>query len=190
MQKWTRKNLLASTEIIAFTMVGCLLKWKNFLGIIVETEAYKGIDDPACHATTGRTPRTEVMFAKAGTLYVYLVYGMHHCLNIVTGKKGFPASVLIRSLYLFDSLESVDVWAKKSLPLGKLINGPGKLCKMLNITREHNNFNFIDSDEHGIFYPTYPITFPIQKTPRIGISKGKEKLWRFVSSISTQKDTL
>ncbi|MBI1755393.1 DNA-3-methyladenine glycosylase, partial [Candidatus Azambacteria bacterium] len=93
---------------------------KVLSGKIVETEAYIGEDDRACHASKGRTPRSETLYKRAGTLYVYLIYGMHHCLNIVTEKADFPSAVLIRAV----EMEGAD--------------GPGKLCRAFGIDRRMN----------------------------------------------------
>lgn len=155
-----RPTLAVARELLGKTMV-----FKNFEGIITETEAYIGENDPACHAAKGKTKRTEVMFGPAGFTYVYCIYGMYHCLNFVTEKEGFPAAVLIRSIELKNKQK-------------KLLNGPGKLCKHLGITKEHNKIDLTTSD---IFYLRDSGIIPknIQKTPRIGIRVGTEKLWRF-----------
>ena len=91
-------------------------------GKIVEVEAYVGSQDRACHAAKGRTQRTEVMFGPAGVAYVYLIYGMYHCLNVVTEREEFPSAVLIRAIEL----------------KGELIDGPGRLCRALEIDRSLN----------------------------------------------------
>jgi DNA-3-methyladenine glycosylase len=91
-------------------------------GRIVEVEAYVGARDKACHAAKGRTQRTEVMFGPAGISYVYLIYGMYHCLNVVTEREEFPSAVLIRAI-------EID---------GKLIDGPGRLCRAMQIDRSLN----------------------------------------------------
>ncbi len=97
---------------------------KIVAGRIVEVEAYIGMEDLACHASKGRTVRTEVMFGPAGISYVYLIYGMHHCFNIVTERAGFPSAVLVRAV------EDVDTQA--------LIDGPGRVCRFLAIDRTLN----------------------------------------------------
>ncbi|WP_010597139.1 DNA-3-methyladenine glycosylase [Rickettsiella massiliensis] len=150
---WVAKNLL-----------GKVLKFSEYHGVITEVEAYIGQDDPACHAAKGYTKRTAVMFGLPGYSYVYLIYGMYYCLNIVTEGEGFPAAVLIRGINLFK-------------PMSLSIDGPGKLCKMLNISTinnnvdltVHNDFCVYDSDHH----PNY------KSTSRVGIKKGIDKLWRF-----------
>jgi DNA-3-methyladenine glycosylase len=96
-------------------------------GRIVEVEAYIGEEDRACHASKGRTARTEVMFGPAGVSYVYLIYGMHHCFNIVTERSGFPSAVLVRAV------EDVETQA--------LIDGPGRVCRFLAIDRKLNHMD-------------------------------------------------
>ena len=100
-------------------------------GRIVETEAYVSAADRACHAAKGRTARTEVMFGEAGHAYVYLIYGMHECFNVVTDVEGHPAAVLVRAL---EPLEGC---------LGKT-DGPGKLTRALGITRASNRADLVD----------------------------------------------
>lgn len=91
-------------------------------GKIVEVEAYVGPDDKACHASKGRTQRTDVMFGPGGIAYVYLIYGMYHCLNVVTEREEFPSAVLIRAV-------EID---------GELTDGPGRLCRAMQIDRGLN----------------------------------------------------
>jgi DNA-3-methyladenine glycosylase len=153
------------TLAVAQELLGKVMVFGTTAGLITETEAYIGEDDPACHAARGRTPRTEVMFGPPGFTYVYFIYGMYHCLNFVTEEEGKAAAVLIRGLMLV-----------KPSPLH--LNGPGKLCKHLGITREHNAIDLMESEDfyikESLLFPPYDIT------SRIGISRGKEKLWRFV----------
>jgi DNA-3-methyladenine glycosylase len=106
-----------------------LLGWRlsvgDISGIIAETEAYQGEEDLACHASKGRTPRTTVLYGPPGTLYVYLCYGMHQMLNIVTDREGIPSAVLIRGL-LIPGLDP------------KRSNGPGKVARLLGLDRRHH----------------------------------------------------
>jgi DNA-3-methyladenine glycosylase len=136
-------------------------------GIITETEAYRGADDEASHAFSGITKRSSIMFRSAGHVYVYLIYGMYHCLNIVTENEGQGAAVLVRGLKLPDIY----------------LDGPGKICKHLNITREHSGLNLLTNAdmyvEDGIESPCFI------STPRIGIKKAADKPWRFVLNQDT-----
>jgi DNA-3-methyladenine glycosylase len=156
------------TLLVAEQLLGKILVFKKHQGIITETEAYIGFEDPASHAYKGETPRTKIMFGKPGFSYVYLIYGMYHCLNIVTEKAGFPAAVLIRGLQLLD----------KKGKLGLHLNGPGKICRQLNITKEHYGIDMINNDEFYVACANQKLAF--SQTPRIGIKVGTDKLWRFV----------
>lgn len=110
-------------------------------GVVVETEAYAGPTDAACHAfgLTAARPghRTEVMFRRGGYAYVYLIYGMHHCFNVVTGPKGFPEAVLIRALEPRYGLGLMGQ-RRGTNDSRKLCGGPGRLCRALGIVRERN----------------------------------------------------
>lgn len=150
---------------VARQLLGQKLVFQGIEGIITETEAYIGQDDPACHAARGKTPRNAAMFMQGGVSYVYLIYGMYHCLNIVTEQEDFPAAVLIRGITLLDKDNTV-------------LDGPGKLTRHLCITREHNQ---IDMVENPVFYVEATGYSPAYlATPRIGIREGTDKLWRFV----------
>lgn len=131
---------------------------------IVETEAYCGPKDLASHASKGLTPRTKVMFGPPGHAYIYLIYGMYHCLNIVTEKENYPAAVLIRAV----DLEGC--------------NGPGKVCRELKIDKKLNGEDICLSKELWLESgEKVPIRL-IQKLKRIGVDyagKWKNKLWRF-----------
>ena len=152
------------TLVVAQELLGKALYFNNFCGLITETEAYIGEEDPACHAARGKTPRTEVMYDKAGLSYIFLIYGMYHCLNFVTERKNEPAAVLIRGLYLLNPLIHLD--------------GPGKLCKKIGLDRSHNK---IDIAHHEKFFlQNCGLSIKYKTTERIGISKGQDRLWRFV----------
>jgi DNA-3-methyladenine glycosylase len=128
-----------STDV-APDLLGCYLvrqmpDGETIRGTIVETEAYAPVD-PASHAYRGRTPRNQVMFGKAGIAYVYFIYGVYHCLNIVTDLEGVPSAVLIRAL----QLESVPPWIDRHKEPNphRIAAGPGKLCRALQIDRQLN----------------------------------------------------
>ncbi len=151
---------------VARELPGKALVYGETRGIITETEAYIGRDDPACHAARGRTKRTETMFSKAGHAYVYLIYGMYHCLNFVTEAEDFPAAVLVRGIVI-----------EGESP--KTLNGPGKLCRRLGITRADNGTDIMQTDH--FYVAETGISPPLEATPRIGISSGTDKLWRFLA---------
>jgi DNA-3-methyladenine glycosylase len=138
-------------------------------GIITEVEAYDGPEDKASHAHSGRTKRNAPMFGPAGHWYIYLVYGMHWMLNIVTGPVGYPAAVLIRG---------VGEW-----------NGPGKLTRALNIDQSFNAQRA--TKETGLWVEDHGIVIPrkqIQRTPRIGVDYAgawAKKPYRFVIPLTT-----
>ena len=155
---------------------------------ITETEAYIGRIDKACHAYgCKRTPRTQTLYASPGTAYVYLIYGMYHCLNFVTEPENEPAAVLIRgAVPLAGEEEMARARFGKSLSdlsrnqKKNFLNGPGKLCQAPHITRQDNG---IDLTESGTLY-VLPgkISGEIQTGPRIGIDYAEEAVdfpWRF-----------
>lgn len=158
-----------STLTVAKELLGKVLVFNDYQGVITETEAYMGFDDPASHAFRGKTKRTEVMFGKPGFSYVYLIYGMYYCLNFVTEEEGFPAAVLIRGLRVFDPKTQKEIH----------LNGPGKLCRYLGITREHNAIDIV-RDKH-FYVGCIRQSMQFKTTPRIGIKVGQDKPWRFVS---------
>jgi DNA-3-methyladenine glycosylase len=109
-----------------------LLDGQRVSGLIVEAEAYDGEADLACHAHVGRTPRTEVMYGPPGRAYVYFTYGMHWCLNCVTGPEGYPAAVLLRAIQPEEGLELIAT-RRSERSQGEWCNGPGKLTQALDI---------------------------------------------------------
>lgn len=120
-------------------LIGCELKAHGVRARIVETEAYQGEEDRACHASRGRTPRTAVLYRKPGTLYLYLVYGMHVLLNLVCDREGEPAAVLIRAIDIVDGVD--EVRRRRHQPRCRpqlLANGPGKVCQALALDLGHN----------------------------------------------------
>jgi DNA-3-methyladenine glycosylase len=150
-------------------------------GLIVETEAYIGEDDKACHASRGRTPRTEVMYGPPGHAYVYFIYGMHHCFNVVTEEESFPAAVLIRALEPWEGLE----WMRShrsGRPDNQLTNGPGKLCAALAIDRTLNGVDLCTSQIFFIEEGQTVAEEEIATSPRIGIRSdevARSRPWRF-----------
>jgi len=159
------------TLTVARSLVGKYLARENgkgtVAGKIIEVEAYIGSQDKACHASKGRTARTEVLFGPPGISYVYLIYGMYYMLNVVTEEREFPAAVLIRAI-------EVD---------GKLIDGPGKLCRELGIDRSLHQLDLTHGrslwfeDRGAMVFRKEVGTFP-----RIGVDYAgvwAQKPWRF-----------
>lgn len=153
-------------------------------GIITETEAYRGPQDRACHAYNNlRTPRTEPMYQNGGIAYVYLCYGVHNLLNVVTAKSGTPHAVLIRAISPTHGIEKLLARRKKATMDRRLTTGPGALSQALGITREQN-FHSLDKEPLWIEDTGLkPDPSMIKATPRIGVDYAGEdaKLpWRFV----------
>lgn len=169
MPRINRKFFDRDTLVVARELLGKYLcrrmKGKVISARITETEAYCGPNDLACHASKGLTERTKVMFGLPGHAYVYMIYGMYHCLNIVTEKGGYPAAVLIRGL----ELESCD--------------GPGKLCREFRIDKKLNGIDICTSKKLWVEQDGSKISSSkIKKGKRIGIDyagKWRDKLWRF-----------
>jgi DNA-3-methyladenine glycosylase len=164
-----------STVSLAKALLGKTLVFGNLQGIIVETEAYLYKDDPGCHASRGITPRNAPMFGPAGNTYVYLIYGMYHCLNIVSGKEGEGEAVLIRAL---EPVQGIPLMQKRrnTKKLENLCSGPGKLTQAFGITRKHNNLSLLTGNMRIHDNHTKP---KIHTTTRIGLSTGKDLKLRF-----------
>jgi DNA-3-methyladenine glycosylase len=145
-------------------------------GRIIETEAYTS-DDPASHSHRGRTARNGVMFGPAGRLYVYVSYGIHHCANVVTGADGEGQAVLLRAIAPLEGLELM-LRRRGRQPLA---DGPGKLCQALGIALTDNGADLCTGGTFGLFDDgSSPPERPIIG-PRIGITKGIDRPWRFRS---------
>ena len=176
---YSRSALDVASDLLGKVLVRRLSR-RNLSGKIVETEAYVGPHDLACHASKGHTPRTAVMFGEAGHAYVYMIYGFHFCLNIVTERAGYPAAVLIRAV---EPLENADVMRrlrgnpKKDTDIG---SGPGKLCKAMSIDKSLNGENLLGGTLWIEDRNLEPGT--IRTSPRVGVDYAgeyKDKPWRF-----------
>ena len=165
---------------MAIELLGKILIFDNdgqrLGGRLVEVEAYIGEDDPACHACRGQTPRNAIMYGDPGFLYVYFTYGNHFMLNIVTEKRGFPAAVLLRGI---EPLFGIDQMIKNRGvdKITEIASGPGKMAKALGITTAQKGLDvtgkkfYLADDKSAIGQ--------IWQSPRIGLTDGKDKLWRF-----------
>jgi DNA-3-methyladenine glycosylase len=140
-------------------------------GRIVEVEAYTS-DDPASHCYRGRTPRNAVMFGPAGRLYVYFSYGMHHCVNIVTGSDGDGQAVLLRAIEPLDGVEEMRV-RRGAVPDRSLTDGPGKLAQALGLGLSDNG-RVAEVYDDGVGPPEHPCV-----GPRVGISQATDWPRRF-----------
>jgi DNA-3-methyladenine glycosylase len=150
------------------------------VGQIVETEAYVGPQDKACHASRRRTARTEIMFGTAGHAYVYFIYGVYYCLNIVTEAKDFPSAVLIRAVEPLDGIELMKV-RRRTEKLHNLASGPGKLCQAFAIDKSLNGADVCDKTLYLEDRDEAPPK--ILARPRVGVDsagKWKDKPWRFL----------
>lgn len=160
---------------VAPTLLNKLLVHGRCVGRIVEVEAYDA-DDPASHTFRGETPRNSVMFGPAGHLYCYLSYGLHTCANVVTGRPGHGAAVLVRALVPVEGIDEMRLRRGRSTGLA---DGPGKLCQALGLTLAHNGVDLCGTGsvrlcDDGMPPPDAPIV-----GPRVGITKGVDTPWRF-----------
>jgi DNA-3-methyladenine glycosylase len=182
-----KKFFSQDTLSLAKNLLGKLLvsnpgKPNETSGIIVETEAYLFRDDPACHAARGKTPGNSDMFLPAGASYVYIIYGMYHCFNVVSNKAGIGEAVLVRAL---EPLRGIATMKKRRQKIKEkdLCSGPGKLCQALGISRKESGLclrtsklqiHAPDSENAELFDSSRIIS-----TTRVGISSGQELQYRF-----------
>ena len=171
------------TELVARDLLGAVLECTaggaRCRGRIVETEAYVGEHDPACHAAAGRTARTEVLYGPPGRAYVYFVYGMHWCVNAVTRRAGLPGAVLIRAVEPLEGLSAMHRRRGRRVQ-ADLTNGPAKLCQAFGITGGRH---------HGVSLLTGPLRIlggqpvpdgDVGVTSRIGIARAADWPLRWV----------
>ena len=155
---YNRNTIIVARELLGKHLVHALPEGPR-IGRIVEVEAYLGEHDLAAHSSKGRTARTEVMFGPPGYSYVYIIYGMHYCMNVVTEPEGSAAAVLLRAL------EPVSLLPGRT-------NGPGLLCRAMGIDRRLNGHDLL-SENFFITDPETPPPLRIVKGPRIGVDYAK-----------------
>jgi DNA-3-methyladenine glycosylase len=167
---------------VARDLIGCRLLHETpegrIGGRIVEVEAYRGRHDPASHAFRGPTPRSRIMFGPPGRVYVYLSYGMHHCMNIVTEPDGDAAAVLLRALEPTDGIESIRR-RRPGVAVSRLLAGPGCLTRGLGVDLSRNGADLADG---SLWIEARSSALPaaaIATGPRIGISRAARRPWRF-----------
>ena len=196
----SRDYYLADAVTVARTLLGKRLvhhsREGSTSGIIVETEAYAGREDAACHSYQRKAPggdhRTNVMFHEGGYVYVYLIYGMYNCFNIVVNESGNPEAVLIRAIEPVEGLplmakrRGLDISSDRCKDVKKLCSGPGKLCIAMGFTREHYGQDLCQPASAGSIAITEGMTVSetdIAATPRINVDyAGEASAWpyRFV----------
>lgn len=195
LQRLNRKFFNRETEKVAKDLIGRYLVREtengNIIAKITEVEAYVGPEDKACHTYNYRkTERTKTMYKTPGTHYVYLIYGMYYCLNVVTEEEGMPCAVLIRELFPVDGIDLMK--KNRNVKIGKnyknLVDGPGKLCIALNISKETFNGKDSCSPDAKLYYTNGESVEPgsIEALKRIGIDYAgddKERLLRYRSKI-------
>lgn len=168
-------------DVVARELLGGVLQCRTPEGVasgrIVETEAYLGPHDPACHAAVGETNRNRSLFGPPGRAYVYFIYGMHWCVNAVTRESGFGSAVLIRALEPLDGIALMRERRGVHRAVD-LTNGPAKLCEALGIDRRHDGAR-LDRGPLRILAGTRPPDSAIIATPRIGITKAADWPLRF-----------
>ncbi|MBV9760148.1 MAG: DNA-3-methyladenine glycosylase [Acidobacteriaceae bacterium] len=188
---WSRRQLFLQSEPLSLEafarpavelargLLGCILVHKTTAGMIVETEAYLGENDLAAHSARGRTSRTQVIFGPPGRAYVYFIYGMHECLNVVADSDGIPGCVLIRALEPLCGLPEMYRRRDWRGSICGLTNGPGKLTQALAIGREQYGQR-LDKGSLTIRRWRTPPSFEVGVTPRIGIRQCADWPLRFI----------
>ena len=181
---YARDTLTVARSLLGRRLVR-VLDGERIAGRIVETEAYVGEEDEASHASPGPTERNASMYLEAGHGYVYLIYGMYHCFNIVTEREGFPAAVLVRAL---EPLEGLASMRKRRGSVGarsdtELTSGPGRLCQALAIDRSHDGVDLCAPDSPLFLEPGEPVgAWAVAAGPRVNVRGDRAAVrapWRF-----------
>lgn len=192
LHKLDRKFYLRPVLTVAKNLLGkafIKIEGKEILaGMITEVEAYDQKLDQAAHSFRGKSKRNEHMFYEGGFSYVYFIYGVHHCLNIVTGKKDYGAAVLIRSMQPLSGISTFSLrrFGKSEITekeFVNLLNGPGKICQAFNLTTKHSGKDLLNDDMFILDYKKISKKL-IGCSERIGISKATDLKWRFYISDS------
>jgi len=172
---------LQNTKTVAKELIGKILVHRLndivLSGIIVETEAYLSKNDLASHSAPGKTERNSVMFQSGGKLYVYKIYGIHHCINVVTEREGIGAAVLIRSIQPITGIEQMMKFRNTKI-IENLCKGPGNVAKAFGFNLKHNGMSLLSNDLFIFSNNSIDLT-DIAQTIRIGISKSKSLKLRF-----------
>ncbi|SFR19743.1 DNA-3-methyladenine glycosylase [Lentzea waywayandensis] len=174
----TREELAIDPVDAAQLLLGSFLEADGVRVRIVEVEAYRGGDDPASHCYRGKTPRNEVMFGPAGFLYVYFVYGMHFCANVVTLTDGVPGAVLLRAGEVASGEDVAFSRRPASRSAAELAKGPARLCKVLGLDRSQNGLDLTSADSPVRLYAGEPAA-KVYAGPRVGVAVAMDVPWRF-----------
>jgi len=176
---YSRSTLQVAQDLIGKVLVRDFDR-RLLSGRIVETEAYVGPHDLACHASKGHTPRTSIMFGRAGYAYVYMIYGFYFCLNVVTERKGYPAAVLIRGVEPLENLDFMRELRNNPERDTNIASGPGKLCRAMSIDKRLNGEDLLGP---RLWIEDRKLdSGPILSSPRVGVDYAgeyKDKPWRF-----------
>jgi DNA-3-methyladenine glycosylase len=181
-RKFYERGTLKVAKALLGTKLVRQINGLELSGIIVETEAYCGETDSACHAHRGKTPRNAVMFGKPGHAYVYFTYGMHYMLNLVTEAEGNPCAVLVRAIVPVIGVKEME--ARRKRKSSELTNGPAKICQALNIDKSLNDWDLTLGSKLWVENYKKISAKSVIATPRIGINYAKDEhrkaLWRFL----------
>lgn len=174
----TREELAIDPVDAAQLLLGSYLEAGDVRVRVVEVEAYRGGDDPASHCYRGQTPRNEVMFGPAGHLYVYFVYGMHFCANVVSLTDGVPGAVLLRAGEVVSGEDVAFSRRPASRSAAELAKGPARLCKVLGLDRTQNGVDLTSPDSPVRLYAGSHAG-EVFSGPRVGVAVAMDVPWRF-----------
>lgn len=180
-----REFFARDVRLVARDLLGRVLRTTTpdgpTAGVIVETEAYRR-DDSCCHTFRGRTARNAAMFGPPGTVYVYFIYGMHHCVNLVGEEEGSGCAVLLRALAPTEGLDLMRRRRGPKAPDVRLCAGPGSLCRALGIDRSWDGINLATSERIAILAGTPVTDGDVIASPRVGVTGRPEDValpWRW-----------
>jgi DNA-3-methyladenine glycosylase len=170
--------LAGPVDVAARALLGCTLTANGVTVRLTEVEAYSGTgEDPASHAHRGRTPRNAIMFGPAGFAYVYFTYGMHHCVNVVTGVDGVASAVLLRAGEIVEGLATARARRPAARADAELARGPARLCAALAIDRSFYGTYLLG--EPPLLRPPALAPGPVSTGPRVGVTGAHDVPWRF-----------
>lgn len=167
-------------RLVAPELLNKVLVHGGRAGRIVEVEAYAGGEDPGSHAFRGPTTRNATMFGRPGLLYVYLSYGVHWCANAVCGEEGQGVAVLLRALAPVTGIDEMRAAGGAAVRDGDLCRGPGRLCRALGLTKEHDGADLVTGDRGPLIVDDgVPAPAAAGNSRRIGLTAGADRPWRW-----------